>query len=68
MSVYSEERLCESCCASAFGITAGLGYNLVRKSVREAGVALELNQLTDQVAAMDLALAARANARMALKG
>ena len=31
VSVYSEERLSESCCASAFGITAGLGYNLRTK-------------------------------------
>jgi NurA domain len=45
---------------SAFGITGGLGYNLIRKSVREAGVALELNKLTGQVAAMGQAMAARA--------
>lgn len=37
-----------------------LRYNPVRKSVREVNVALELNKLTRQVAAMGQALAARA--------
>jgi len=38
-----------------------LRYNPVRKSVREVGVALELNKLTDQVVAMGQAIAVRAD-------
>jgi hypothetical protein len=43
-------------------MVACLGYNPVRKSVREVSVALELNKLTGQVSAMGQAMAGRADA------